>query len=270
MRSFLAFTLGLVLALPAMAQRMPSHCIALAEGVSGVQYAALGGMPDLSREEVRIHYIGHSTMLLETPGGISIATDFTGFVGAGILPDVVTMNRAHSSHYTDFPDPAIPHVLKGWGDAEAPAAHYLDLDEVIIRNVTTDIRDGFGGRAKDGNSIFVFEVAGLCIGHLGHLHHEPSDEQYGLIGRLDIVMVPVDGGMTLPVDDMIRVVQRFRSSIVIPMHWFGDGTLGYFLDRMKEEFAITLEDGNSLTTSLRDLPRRPTIHVLRPRPITSP
>jgi hypothetical protein len=24
----------------------------------------------------------------------------------------------------------------------------------------------------DGNSVFIFEVAGLCIGHLGHLHHE--------------------------------------------------------------------------------------------------
>ena len=262
--------LCLIAALPAGAQRMPSHCIALSENVAGVQYAALGGLPALNREQLRIHYVGHSTLLLETPGGITTATDFTGFVGPGILPDVVTMNRAHSSHYTDNPDPAIAHVLKGWGDTSAPASHYLDLEEVVIRNVTTDIRDGFGGRVKDGNSIFVFEMAGLCIGHLGHLHHIPSDEHYALIGRLDIVMVPVDGGMTLPVADMVRVVERLRASIVIPMHWFGDGTLGHFLREMGDTFDIVHAGGNTLTTSLRDLPRRPLIHVLQPRPVTGP
>ena len=57
---------------------------------------------------------------------------------------------------------------------------------MLVRNVTTDIRGGFSGsRIEDNNSIFVFEVAGLCIGHLGHLHHEPSDETYAAIGRLD-------------------------------------------------------------------------------------
>ena len=44
------------------------------------------------------------------------------------------------------------------------------VDDVYIRNVPTDIRNG-GAMEADGNSIFIFEVAGLCIGHLGHLHH---------------------------------------------------------------------------------------------------
>ena len=49
------------------------------------------------------------------------------------------------------------------------------IGDVLIRNVTTDIRRYFGDYTgadmiKDGNSIFIFEVAGLCIGHLGHLH----------------------------------------------------------------------------------------------------
>jgi hypothetical protein len=30
------------------------------------------------------------------------------------------MNRAHSSHYTDFPDPAIKHVLRGWNPEGRP------------------------------------------------------------------------------------------------------------------------------------------------------
>ncbi len=66
---------------------------------------------------------------------------------------------------------------------------------MLVRNVSTDIRSQFGGTEDRGNSIFVFEVAGLCIGHLGHLHHEPNDAQYAALGRLDVVMAPVDGAM---------------------------------------------------------------------------
>jgi len=253
----------------AHAERLPSHCIALAGQYPGVQYAALGGLPDLADTDIRLHYIGHSTYVLETPGGLKVATDFTGFVGGDILPDVVTMNRAHSSHYTDFPDPAIPHVLKGWGDQDGPAAHYLELDEMIVRNVTTDIRAGIDTRVKDGNSIFVFEAGGLCIGHLGHLHHEPTDEHYALLGRMDVVMVPVDGGRTLDTASMLRVMNRLKARVVLPMHWFGDGTLGAFLEGMKSEFAVEHPEGNSITVSLMELPKTPTVYVLRPRPFSN-
>ena len=271
LRALMAIAAALLLMSPANAQQnFSSHCIALSEGERppGVQYAALG--PDLAPSEVRLHYIGHSTYVLETPDGQTIATDFTGFIGTNIIPDVVTMNRAHSSHYTDFPDPAIKHVLRGWGENGAPAEHFVELNDLIIRNVTTDIRGGGAGRVKDGNSIFIFEVAGLCIGHLGHLHHEPSEEHYALIGRLDVVMVPVDGGMTLDVATMTRVVKRLRSSVVLPMHWFGDFTLSSFLSGMEDEFAVEYPGGNTVTLSLVDLPRTPTVKVLMPRPIRLP
>jgi L-ascorbate metabolism protein UlaG (beta-lactamase superfamily) len=119
-----------------------------------------------------------------------------------------------------------------------------------------------------GNSIFVFEVAGLCIGHLGHLHHAPDDAQYASVGRLDVVMVPVDGGYTMNTADMAEVVRRFRSSVVIPMHWFSGASLQTFLTEMEGSAFDVVDAGLSeLTLSLRDLPGRPTIMVLQPAPI---
>ncbi|NIX22805.1 MAG: Zn-dependent hydrolase, partial [Actinobacteria bacterium] len=93
--------------------------------------------------------------------------------------------------YTDFPDPAIEHVLRGWNPEGGPAEHDLDVGDVHIRNVPTDIRGWSGLVEPDGNSIFIFEVADLCIGHLGHLHHRLSDADLALIGRLDVVFAPV-------------------------------------------------------------------------------
>jgi L-ascorbate metabolism protein UlaG (beta-lactamase superfamily) len=136
---------------------------------------------------------------------------------------------------------------------------------MLVRNVTTDIRGPFGeGARADGNSIFIFEVAGLCIGHLGHLHQIPSDEQYAAIGRLDVVMVPVDGGFTMRLQDMAGVVRRLRSSVVIPMHWFSDASLQAFLAEMSTEFTVVETGGAQIAMSLDDLPSTPTVLVLEP------
>ncbi|WP_116087167.1 MBL fold metallo-hydrolase [Tropicimonas sp. IMCC34011] len=274
MRPLLVLSLSLSLslaALPAAAQdRRPSHCIALVQDAPDVEIIQANWTEPVPDEMVRITYIDHSMFYLQTPGGLDVVTDYNGYIGAPeAVPDVATMNHAHSSHWTASPDPRIPHVLTGWGDAAGPADHHLDLGEMLVRNVTTDIRSGYTGIEKDGNSIFVFEVNGLCIGHLGHLHHEPSPETYAAIGRLDVLMAPVDGGLTVPLPVMKEIVSRLRSSIVLPMHWFSGASLERFLSDMQGDFAIDVRQGSEIEVSLRTLPSRPTIVVLRPARLQS-
>jgi len=258
-------TVAMLVVTPASAQaRIPSHCIALAQNDSQMVQVAFGD--PLAADSVRLRYVDHATFLLETSGGLTVATDYTGFLGSrDLVPDVVTMNNAHSTHWTSNPDPRIPHVLRGWADAAGPAAHSLDLGEMLVRNVTTDVRSRFGDDSRgDGNSIFIFEVAGLCVGHLGHLHHVPDDAQFASIGRLDVVMVPVDGGYTMNVADMADVVRRLRSSVVVPMHWFSGASLEVFLTEMAGQFDVVPPEMSEIELSLDNLPRRPTIMVLEP------
>ena len=258
----------LTLSAAAQEPRRPSHCIAIAEANPALHFVHKASWTEpLPDDTVRLHYVAHASFLIQTPGGLNAVTDFTGFIGnTKLIPDVVTMNHAHSTHWTANPDPAIPHVLRGWGaEFGAGVEHHLDLDEMLVRNVSTDIRSSFSGMEENGNSIFIFEVGGLCIGHLGHLHQEPTAEQYALIGRLDVVMVPVDGGMTLPLPVMMRVVSRLKSSVVIPMHWFSDGGLQSFVAGMSSEFDVEAVRAASMEVSLRTLPDRPTIFLLRPQ-----
>ena len=77
-------------------------------------------------------------------------------------------------------------------------------------------------------------------------------------------MAAVDGGMTVDLPTMMRIIGRLRSSIVIPMHWFGQFTLNEFLDGMRDTFQIVDVGGPALDVSLDRLPSRPTIIVLRP------
>ena len=254
-----------LLSTPALSQdRIPSHCIALAQGAAMVMQASFG--EPLAADTVRLRYLNHAAFLIETAGGLTAVTDFTGFTGTrAFTPDIVTMNNAHSTHWTAVPDPAIPHVLRGWADSPGGADHRLDLGEMLVRNVPTDTRGPFGeGARANGNSIFIFEVAGLCIGHLGHLHQIPSPAQYASIGRLDVVMVPVDGGYTLDLASMAGIVRRLRSSVVIPMHWFSGSSLEVFLADMAGEFEVVRLDQPDIEMSLDRLPGRPTIMVLQP------
>ncbi len=213
---------------------------------------------------VNIRYATHSTYRIESPQGIIAATDFAGSAGAGRLPDIVTMNHAHSTHFTLQPDPSIPHVLRGWTSSGEPAKHHLEVEDILVRNVTTDLyRSGVLVEAS-GNSIFIFEIAGLCIGHVGHLHHTLTPEHIAAIGRLDVLMIPVDGSMTMSIEGMSDLARQFRSSVILPMHWFSGMSLRRFIDDMQSSFAIDIRQTSDIDLALNTLPATPTVIVLQP------
>jgi L-ascorbate metabolism protein UlaG (beta-lactamase superfamily) len=251
----------------AQAEAPVSQCQMIARSLPSVTFASFSGGAALkvqakANEEVRITYVGHSTFFIETPAGVKIATDYNGWYKPPALPTVVTMNKAHSSHYTLTPELGIEYVLHGWLDgSEKGADHDVVAGDTYIRNVPTDIRGWGGAMEPNGNSIFIFEVAGLCIGHLGHLHHELTEKQYAEIGRLDVLMVPVDGGLTMGAESMSRVVQRLRSALILPMHRRGP-PISQFLSMFGEGFDAVTDDDATITVSIRNLPKRPTIHIL--------
>ncbi len=232
----------------------------------------IAGLPDvrfvnfervaLGEGEVRLTYVGHSTFLIESPRLVRIATDYNDYVKPPVLPDIVTMNHAHTTHYTDAPDPAIKFVLRGWNDDGSQATHDLSFQDVRVRNVPTNIRDWAGGTERYGNSIFVFEVAQLCIAHLGHLHHTLTKQQLDDIGRLDVVLAPVDGTYTLDLDGMMEVLHALKAPLMIPMHYFSAFTLERFLDRVRQSWEVEVNETPSIVLSRAKLPKDPKVLVL--------
>jgi len=174
----------------------------------------------------------------------------------------VTMNHAHTTHYTDHPDPGIKFVLRGWRDDGKPAGHDLTFQDVRVRSVATNIRDFAGNTERHGNSIFIFEIAQMCIAHLGHLHHTLTQQQLNEIGRVDIVMVPVDGSFTMDVDGMVEVLQSLKAPLMIPMHYFSTFTLDRFLSRVRQDYAVEFSETPSFIISKTTLPTSPKMLVL--------
>jgi L-ascorbate metabolism protein UlaG (beta-lactamase superfamily) len=247
---------------PAPKPEMTESCPGLvAERMPFAQPAAFR-LAALDHDQVRISYIGHATFLIESPQLVRIATDYNDYVRPPVTPDIVTMNHAHTTHYSLSPDPAIKHVLRGWADDEKPARIDLTYKDVRVRNVPTNIRTFDGGTERHGNSIFVFEIANLCIAHLGHLHHTLTQQQLNEIGRLDVVLVPVDGNFTLDLDGMVEVLHALKAPLMIPMHYFSAFTLNRFLDRVRQEWDVEIAPVPSTVVSKTTLPTKPKVLVL--------
>jgi L-ascorbate metabolism protein UlaG (beta-lactamase superfamily) len=216
----------------------------------------------LAPDQVRITFIGHATFVIQSPALVRIATDYNDYVRPPVSPDIVTMNHAHPSHYSDHPDPRIKYVLHGWAQGEKPVPIDLSYTDVRVRNVFTNIRTFNGGAEKYGNSIFIFEIANLCIVHLGHLHHTLTQQQLNDIGRPDVVLVPVDGSYTLDLDGIVEVLHALKASLMIPMHYFTTETLNRFLDRVHKEWPVEVAEVPSVLVSKETSPQSPKILVL--------
>jgi L-ascorbate metabolism protein UlaG (beta-lactamase superfamily) len=209
-----------------------------------------------------ITFLGHASFLLETPGGVRAVTDYSVVFAPADPPDLVTMNHAHESHYTLSPDPRIRTVLHGWQEGPKPPSYDVRLGDLRVTNLPTNIRNWNGGTEINGNSIFIFEAAGLCVAHLGHLHHllEPAD--LDALGRIDILMVMVDGGYSLGQRDARAVVEQIHPRVVLPMHYFTRDRLASFLDTMRDAYAIQVQDSPTVALSRATLPERPTVIAL--------
>ena len=233
---------------------------------SGVQVASLDGIrlaADTSPNRAIVTFVGHSSFQIDTPQGVRAITDYNGVNGFGRHPDIVTMNNAHDTHFTDLPEEGITYVLRGWPSqpGETEAKHDVTLKDMKVWNVPTNARDWGGGGARiNGNSIFIYAIGDLCIAHLGHLHHRLTPDHLDELGRIDVLMVPIDGSYTMGMPLMVDVIRQIQPSVVLPMHYWGRGQLDRLQGLMTELGADFIwPDRRSVELVKEQLPEKLTV-----------
>ena len=208
-----------------------------------------------------ITFLGHASYQIDTPQGVRAITDYNGVNGFDRHPDIVTMNNAHGTHFTDLPEEGITYVLRGWPhEGETEARHDVTLKDMRVWNVPTNARDWSGGVRINGNSIFIFAVGDLCIAHLGHLHQRLTPEHLEALGRIDVLMVPIDGAYTMGVPLMVEVVKQIDPRIVLPMHYWGRSQLDRFVTLLAPlEPAFVWPDKHTIEVAKEELPDKLTV-----------
>lgn len=220
-------------------------------------------------KDVKIEYVTHSTFKITSPKGIIIEVDFAGLAsktGNGRAPDIITLNHTALNDLPHKPATNTKIILAPWSEKTNTAQqHVIIKDDVSIKNFNTDIYENGVMKIPKGNSIFVFKIAGLCIAHLGNIHHMPSKEQLGSIGNIDIALVPVDGRDNFTYDPLIELLTELQVSVVIPMHWNNNTSEQNFMGDISPYFSIAGYPTNLLSVTTKTLPKSPTIVTMIPQ-----
>jgi L-ascorbate metabolism protein UlaG (beta-lactamase superfamily) len=208
-------------------------------------------------------FLGHASYQIDTPQGVRAITEYNGVNGFGRHPDIVTMNNAHDTHFTDMPEDGITYVLRGWPSqpAETEAKHDVTMKDMRVWNVPTNARDwGTTAVRINGNSIFIFSIGDLCIAHLGHLHQRLTQAHLDEIGRIDVVMTPIDGAYTMGVPLMAEVIKQMEPRVVLPMHYWGRSQLDRFMGLIAPlEPEFVWPEKHTIEISKEDLPDKLTV-----------
>ncbi len=250
----------LSLSQPAAAETIksaPSPCGLSLAGAPLLHQAAFQA-PKLAAGKMRTIYLGHSTFQIKTPGGAGAATDFNGInVLPDRLPQIVTMNNSHDTHYADHVDLGIKFVLRGWNPGGGMARHHMKHGDLRVYNLPTNIFTNSLGAtgSTNGNSVFVFEAAGICAAHLGHLHHMLSKQQVQRLGRIDVLFVPIDGTVTLSHEEAFNIIGQINPNIIMPM-LFSFGGPTKFIEIARTKFPVKRHYGNFIDLDRADLPAK--------------
>lgn len=213
--------------------------------------------------KLQIEWFGHACFLISSASGVKILTDpfdeSVGYPLPDVSCDIVTSSHDHFDHNNVSVAKGNPVVLKGQGEYE---------DEKVKVSSFETRHDEEDGRKRGKNQIFVIEVDGVRIVHMGDIGHDLSPSQLDAIMPVDILLVPCGGHYTIDAAGAKRLVAATGPEVVIPMHFKTEIVRDWPI-ATEEEFVrgfdnVVRVESNRLELTPNELPEETTIYVLRP------
>ena len=162
---------------------------------------------------VEITWLGHSCFRIKG-SHVSIITDpyppDLGYSLGKPADRIVTVSHQHPSHNFIQGVGGEPKSVEGPGEYE--------ISGVLIIGVTT-FHDDEKGSVRGKNTVYLMEVDGVSVCHLGDLGHALTTEQTEEIGDVDVLLLPVGGISTIDATVAAEVIRQLEPQAVIPMHY---------------------------------------------------
>lgn len=160
-----------------------------------------------------ITWLGHSCFRIKGSHAIIITDPFPPELGYTLgkqTADIVTLSHQHPSHSYVKGIGGEPRIIRGPGEYE--------ISGILIIGIAT-FHDTQRGQARGKNTVYVMEIDGVSVCHLGDLGHVLSSEQVEEIGNVDVLLLPVGGGSTINAAVSAEVIRQLEPKAVIPMHY---------------------------------------------------
>jgi len=182
---------------------------------------------------MEITWLGHSCFLIKGKEKTIITDPCHPDLGYRLgepEADIVTLSHFHPGHNYIEGVANEPKLIKSPGEYE--------IGGTFITGVAT-FHDNRKGDLRGKNTIYIIEMDGITLCHLGDLGHPLAPHLIEEIGDIDILFLPVGEVSTITVDTAVEIVRQLEPPIVIPMHYKTETFTGdlspvdKFLDKMR-------------------------------------
>ena len=191
----------------------------------------------------------HATIVTD-PYGKSI-----GLPELKLRADVVTISHDAPGHSHVAAVSGTQQILDGPGEYE--------IGSVFINGIAT-----FGRDDARRNVLYVFEMEGLTVAHLGDLQQVPEQKEIEDLGQVNVLLVPVGAGKSLNAAQAAELVSILEPNIVVPMHYALPGLKLPLegVDRFLKEMGVTEpKEEATLKLTSSQLPEETETVILRPK-----
>ena len=205
---------------------LPARVLPFCHELEVVQQGKIFRAAAASAPQLTIAWLGHSTFEITSSKGTRV---LTAPHGAFDLPRPtqpqynVTARHRHGHLSSVHMAPGAPVILHGL----TPSGEDWQKISTTIRDVSVYVvpayHDKSRGMQRGKNAIFVFKVDDICIAHVGDLGHVLTPDQLKMMGKIDILLVPIAGGyFTVTPSEAREVTKLVNPKIAIPKHFWWD------------------------------------------------
>lgn len=158
---------------------------------------------------MKITWHGHACFeLCSSEGSVVIDPYVPDYVKGLRLPpvtaDMTICSHGHSDH-------CCPEAVTPTGKTPSFSVQQIDC-----------FHDECMGAKRGKNLITVIEAEGMRIAHCGDIGHMLNGEALQLLGKIDILMIPVGGVYTVDAKGAKEICDAVKPTMIVPMHYKGN------------------------------------------------
>jgi len=162
---------------------------------------------------VEITWLGHSCFYIKGKEQ-TIITDpcppEVGYLSNNPHADIVTVSHLHPGHSYIEGVANEPKQIKTPGEYE--------IGKTFITG-SAAFHDNERGKVRGKNTIYVIEIDGISLCHLGDLGHPLPSQLVEELGNIDILFLPVGEVSTISIDTATEIVKQMNPRLILPMHY---------------------------------------------------
>lgn len=220
---------------------------------------------------IKIEYFGHACFQITSPEEVKILfdpfNDDMGYDIPDVTPDIVLVSHEHEDHNNIKMAKGNPKIFRG---VRADGKDWIKIEhrykDVSIRNIPS-FHDTKEGAIHGKNAVFIVRIGDTYIGHLGGIGHHFGPKDIRILGRIDILLIPVGGYSTIDTPLADNIIKFLTPKFIIPMHYKTARTPSSLLDRVDKFLAgktnILELKSNVLEITINQFPMFNSIYLMQ-------